>query len=956
MSGSVDKVKKKYLDNDTIDLIFNYSHASKEIWVKKNPQPGEFSDIGAALSSFNDEDPYTNPYVIKVGPGVFVKNFTLRPGISVEGSGVDSTILKPSNPSDHAIRAADYSSIRDLTIDGVTGIDKAAVYHNSLTGTPQSAFYIDNVRFGSNDTQVLVEANSSATAVFINSSYVGSVYPFRRGFVATNGGTSNPGRIVARNMSTTGMSTPYPEDVFYASGVGCEVVINSIQCRSGGLTSGNFIRLSNGADSRILGLNIKGFSKGIYLENFGVAPKIAVQPILIQDCTTDIHIEHPGSEGSVFGSLDKSKIVIDSGIDGSKFSMVFSDISSSSVGAVVIGDIQQGAKKQELANLTKLVRESSTLGLISGGELSAGSGFTLNYNSGNGFLEDMSSEVVKEFYWVSGSLVLPSDSISYIFVNNSGVVTSATSIPSLEHIILLGRVVTDSSSIKFIDSSPMNMDHFGNHASDFLRTALGPVAVSGGAVSEVGTRQLNVTTLTYYFSAFPRTLSGASPATFSSFYRDGLGGIAYIAGQVTVPNDVYDDGSGTLQSLPAGKYAKHILYGVDGVGSDKYFLQIGQEIYNSVAEAQTAAIPATPDALKEGVIRIAGIIVQNGSVNFPAPVLDYRPRLGFAAPSSTGVSDHGSLSNLNVPAHHPWALWVGGGNQMLAPLNMGGQTIVNLLTANGVAVESHAARHNPGGSDAVALGSPVSIGTGNSPGSANSFPRSDHVHAHGDLPGGTLHNEATTSLSGFMSAADKTKLDGVQAGADITPISNSNPSGISDSSPSAGVSPSVSRSDHVHTHGSLGGGSLHAAATILAAGFMSAADKTKLNNSLLMANLKTASIDPLSPPSVTGTVLTTVLTLSTGLLPAGVYRLGWSFRWNRNSGTGRSRFRIRVDGVDLEPLYEIGVSISSEIKELSGFRIINLTNASHSITLEVANTGAQTTTVLDGLFELVQYS
>jgi len=41
------------------------------------------------------------------------------------------------------------------------------------------------------------------------------------------------------------------------------------------------------------------------------------------------------------------------------------------------------------------------------------------------------------------------------------------------------------------------------------------------------------------------------------------------------------------------------------------------------------------------------------------------------------------------------------------------------------------------------------------------FARVDHQHAHGDLSGGTMHSAATTVAAGFMSAADKTKLDGL---------------------------------------------------------------------------------------------------------------------------------------------------------------------------------------------------
>ncbi len=57
------------------------------------------------------------------------------------------------------------------------------------------------------------------------------------------------------------------------------------------------------------------------------------------------------------------------------------------------------------------------------------------------------------------------------------------------------------------------------------------------------------------------------------------------------------------------------------------------------------------------------------------------------------------------------------------------------------------------------FGSPVAIGTSSSEGVAATIARSDHVHAHGNQPGGTLHSTATAGTPGFMSADDKTKLD-----------------------------------------------------------------------------------------------------------------------------------------------------------------------------------------------------
>lgn len=46
-----------------------------------------------------------------------------------------------------------------------------------------------------------------------------------------------------------------------------------------------------------------------------------------------------------------------------------------------------------------------------------------------------------------------------------------------------------------------------------------------------------------------------------------------------------------------------------------------------------------------------------------------------------------------------------------------------------------------------------------SAGTSGEASRADHVHAHGNQAGGTLHALATTSTAGFMSAGDKAKVD-----------------------------------------------------------------------------------------------------------------------------------------------------------------------------------------------------
>lgn len=70
------------------------------------------------------------------------------------------------------------------------------------------------------------------------------------------------------------------------------------------------------------------------------------------------------------------------------------------------------------------------------------------------------------------------------------------------------------------------------------------------------------------------------------------------------------------------------------------------------------------------------------------------------------------------------------------------------------------------------VAAPVAVGTANAAGSAASLARSDHVHDHGAQTSGTLHAAATTGVAGFMSAADKAKLDEILPGTYTPTYSN----------------------------------------------------------------------------------------------------------------------------------------------------------------------------------------
>lgn len=86
--------------------------------------------------------------------------------------------------------------------------------------------------------------------------------------------------------------------------------------------------------------------------------------------------------------------------------------------------------------------------------------------------------------------------------------------------------------------------------------------------------------------------------------------------------------------------------------------------------------------------------------------------------------------------------------------------------------------------------------------------------AHGNRGGGSLHSAASTTVAGFMAAADKSKLNGIEAGAQVNVATN--------------LGQSRSATTYTVTS-STGTNTVLAAATGTLAGVMAATDKSKLD-------------------------------------------------------------------------------------------------------------------------------
>jgi len=734
----------------TDDLLF----VENLVNVKKNPGTGEFPTIKDAIDSITTSSE-TNRYVIQVGPGIYdeVNPLVIPTYVSVVGSSINTTTVRPTDDAEHLFEMSNYSEISFLNLEGGAGSigsGKAAINCIDVGDFAQlHKLSIYGFDIGLKNKSVAAESILYVEYVDINGDYLTASHT-----EATN---SFFCKTQLENFYT------YESTTTGSTAVLCHGVNSQVKLGTSGLDgSDNGVKFYNAADVLVTDVFIRNMGIAVYNENTGSASTIRTLATSIYNCTEDYKLLHPTTTGSVFGGSDATKNTIDSG----NVSALFIDPTNDQI--VMNGHLQysQGPYSQ-ITEISQLWVNTPPMGVIDGGVLSAGSGLTLNIASGYGYQMNGTppNDIVIKREWSASTLTLSASTTAYVYINDAGNFTSNVTEPDSEENILFGKVTTDASNIIYIEKTPLFAHHIGNFLSKTMRHAFGPLFVEGCAVTESGTRNVDVTMGHYHFAELRFAPSGGTAVSFDTYYQHATPGQwVRTAAQTTVSNTLYDDGSGTLATIPSGKFVKHLLI-VMGGPSEKYILVYGQEVFDTQQEAIDGGVPTKPDFMGaySSFANVASIVTGPAQAAFYS-ILDERPRSGFSAASVSGggggVSDHGALTGLADDDHTQYIL-ANGTRAFTGSQSFGGNNITSVGTVNGVTVETHASRHLPNGADPLTTGTPSDIGATNSEGTANALARQDHVHAHGSQAGGTTHDVATTSVAGFMSSADKTKLDGI---------------------------------------------------------------------------------------------------------------------------------------------------------------------------------------------------
>jgi hypothetical protein len=760
---------------------------------------GDFTSVAAAVNAITNATS-DNRYIIQVGAGTYTEpEIVMKRYVSIHGAG-RATVIQADSNNHHVIRGANSSELFSFIVTGA-GTGYAGIYMETDDGTSTSALMCRDILFNANYLNVWTYGNVGQANVIIFNARYGGTSSFTYGFRATNNNNTMPSKITLLATTSQGFTSPLPIDLCYASGTNCAITLNSFNCiNKDAIEAGTTaFRVDNGAHIHLVGVNIEGFDTGILSANSGTGPNVVVVGTSIIDCNTDVNIANPNTIGSIDISATRTKIFKDPNAPISMFI-----VDPEATGVAFNGPFYYASGTYaDITDISSLIIETPVLGVMTGGALSVSSGLILNIGAGTGYNEN-TSDILKYQIWTSGTVTLPANSTVYVYITGVGVPAISAGYPDTENNIVLGQVSTNATDIIYIQKTPLSARHWSNDAADMFRNALGPLFASGCSVAENGTRQLTVTQGTYYYSANQFTPSGASPATFNIYYRSATAGIfSTIAAQTVVPNTSYDNGTGTLAPLTASYYTKHLLC-ILGGPSEVYALIYGQAEYSTQGAAEAAGLPLLPSFITSAFVTVASVIVQEGTANIIS-FLDERPRVGFVSSSVTGtITVHGDLLGLSANDHPQYLLVDGGAPGMTGDLNMNNNNITNVALFNGFNVSAHASRHAFNGADPLPAGQSSDIqslsDSTNFAGTSNTLiPRADHVHAHGNRGGGSLHATATTTSAGFISASDQLKLNGIQAGATNTTASTQTPLNLFVGTPSPGTSAEVSRFDHIHS-------------------------------------------------------------------------------------------------------------------------------------------------------------
>ena len=677
-SGSLGKVSgtdnflKTIINKDA--PLYEVNQDPRRITVAK--KGGDFTSISASVAYITDSAE-NNRYVIEVGPGQFTeKQIDMRgkPYIAIRGSDIQTTVIIPSGSGtfDQLI-IGPTNEVSFLTLKGNNVAAYSALSMPDVGLVTSTDFAMAHkISIYDYDYGIKVCADTA------NSTFYGE-------YIDINGAFSY-GLFVSSSNNFSALTNVENYYLFpsNSSGIGNYIVGPSSSVSlytglfKGDSTAGSTtIKIEQGAELEAAGLDIQDWDYGVRVPAASPAPEFRIVGSMIHNSTTyDFDVLNTSTKGRFQGVASHGQV---NNLSPEFFWNFLDDTDGEND---ITRKLSVTFADGTHTDATTLIFKGSPMGVMEGGNITTGSNFDITVASGFGYVQDaIDAAIYKRIDWVNGNLTLTANSNNYIYLTSAEVLTAAGSLPNNETNIILGRVVTNNTTIELIDQAPYNGEHMSNKLSTFNREALGPVYAAGSTVTEDATPfKLDVTAGTYFFSENKFTPVGTSSINLTQYYPSASTWARYTSS--VVPNNLYASAS-TLAPLSASAYTKHTVYGVGEGIDEKYFLVINSNQYSTLVAAENANLPSIPSYFNDGVVALAAVYVQSGSANI-TQIQDIRPTIGFRAAGVNASSVHGNLLGLNADDHTQYLL-VNGARAMAGDLSLAGNNITNVGTMFGTA-------------------------------------------------------------------------------------------------------------------------------------------------------------------------------------------------------------------------------------------------------------------------------
>jgi len=311
--------------------------------------------------------------------------------------------------------------------------------------------------------------------------------------------------------------------------------------------------------------------------------------------------------------------------------MSASTISATTISATTYYGVVTGTTLSKIGNSTystvqHLMDSVLSSGWHTGGEIYSAGTNTIGVSGGTGFIKATDSDIATQsfFDWTGAtSINIPTDTTRYIGVSYSGgnpqiAVRTTEYSWDLDTEFSLGRVTNENGQLYIVDLHWDTSDAISNLIERFDSLALfsRDNRIGGLILGETGTRNVTVSAGSimarmeeYSIAAIDTSVS----STFSAYYRTTGSTFNMQSAQTQWNNTQYDDGTGTLATLAAGRYTSRWFY----LMTDNTLAMIyGQSQTGSISTALDDAPPSLlPIRIQAMGILIGRLIIQkNASV------------------------------------------------------------------------------------------------------------------------------------------------------------------------------------------------------------------------------------------------------------------------------------------------------------------------------------------------------